>query len=66
MVHIRRINIFQSSTSKKYLCSNILYHPLWTINYIIYKAIDVLEKTLDDGFDTSFEPKEYIRIYTWV
>jgi len=27
-------------------------------------AIDVLEKTLDDGFDTSFEPKEYIRIYT--
>lgn len=30
------------------------------------QAIDVLEKTLDDGFDTSFEPKEYIRIYTWV
>jgi hypothetical protein len=28
------------------------------------KAIDVLERTLDDGFDTSFEPKEYIRIYT--
>ena len=31
---------------------------------IIDAAIDVLEKTLDDGFDTSFEPKEYIRIYT--
>jgi hypothetical protein len=28
------------------------------------QAIDVLEKTLDDGFDTCFEPKEYIRIYT--
>jgi hypothetical protein len=28
------------------------------------QAIDVLERTLDDGFDTSFEPKEYIRIYT--
>eukprot|EP00985_Skeletonema_marinoi_P000944 scaffold375_cov189-Skeletonema_marinoi.AAC.18 len=27
-------------------------------------AIDVLERTLDNGFDTSFEPKEYIRIYT--
>jgi len=34
-------------------------------NNVIKKgAIDVLEKTLDDGFDTSFEPKEYIRIYT--
>ena len=28
------------------------------------QAIDVLERTLDNGFDTSFEPKEYIRIYT--
>jgi len=34
-------------------------------NNVIKKgAIDVLEKTLDDGFDTCFEPKEYIRIYT--
>ena len=31
---------------------------------IIVQAIDVLERTLDDGFGTSFEPKEYIRIYT--
>mmetsp|Transcript_502 Transcript_502/g.1078 ORF Transcript_502/g.1078 Transcript_502/m.1078 type:complete len:741 (+) Transcript_502:66-2288(+) len=33
-------------------------------NVIKQGAIDVLERTLDDGFDTSFEPKEYIRIYT--
>lgn len=31
---------------------------------ILVQAIDVLERTLDDGFGTSFEPKEYIRIYT--
>jgi hypothetical protein len=33
-------------------------------SYYFGQAIDVLERTLDDGFDTSFEPKEYIRIYT--
>eukprot|EP00804_Cyclotella_cryptica_P009609 CCRYP_006314-RA/>CCRYP_006314-RA protein AED:0.04 eAED:0.04 QI:147/1/1/1/1/0.75/4/2551/447 len=33
-------------------------------NVIKRGAIDVLERTLDDGFGTSFEPKEYIRIYT--
>eukprot|EP00574_Skeletonema_japonicum_P002825 CAMPEP_0201715338 /NCGR_PEP_ID=MMETSP0593-20130828/1536_1 /ASSEMBLY_ACC=CAM_ASM_000672 /TAXON_ID=267983 /ORGANISM="Skeletonema japonicum, Strain CCMP2506" /LENGTH=740 /DNA_ID=CAMNT_0048204801 /DNA_START=36 /DNA_END=2258 /DNA_ORIENTATION=- len=33
-------------------------------NVIKTGAIDVLERTLDNGFDTSFEPREYIRIYT--
>jgi hypothetical protein len=42
------------------LCSP--YNPLF--ESIIVQAIDVLERTLDDGFGTSFEPKEYIRIYT--
>lgn len=36
------------------------------LNHFTPQAIDVLERTLDNGFDTSFEPKEYIRIYTWV
>mmetsp|Transcript_22277 Transcript_22277/g.46834 ORF Transcript_22277/g.46834 Transcript_22277/m.46834 type:complete len:742 (-) Transcript_22277:219-2444(-) len=33
-------------------------------NEIKKRAIDKLEQTLDNGFDTAFEPKEYIRIYT--
>ena len=41
-------------------------HPPLPLFESFLQAIDVLEKTLDDGFDTSFEPKEYIRIYTWV
>ena len=35
-----------------------------SIEIFFPQAIDVLERTLDNGFDTSFEPKEYIRIYT--
>ena len=42
----------------------IFISPLSNRNLFTPQAIDVLERTLDNGFDTSFEPKEYIRIYT--
>ena len=44
-------------------CRAAFFSPLAS-SLLRLQAIDVLEKTLDDGFDTSFEPKEYIRIYT--
>ncbi len=58
------------------LCGRVLF-KLWfyfklvltatsllSITPFPFQAIDKLEQTLDNGFDTAFEPKEYIRIYT--
>ncbi|KAK1740548.1 cullin family protein [Skeletonema marinoi] len=57
-------SISQISTMSNSAQGNIIQLEDGWNNVIKTGAIDVLERTLDNGFDTSFEPKEYIRIYT--